>query len=213
MFEISLRSSQVLIHLDSERVLGPACQTVAVIKYLLPFFGELYRIRDEVEVQLRRAPWFSIPQVLFVCFSITQLVSDFIDKRLILLLFWGLICFVCFIQLGDLNGPQVRDTLGTKLSFMLHIIQALKLKVIESLLIETKIEYFYFKFKCLYKHDASGLCWFIIYMIWRVPWWLQQNPFHYISLWEKNAAHNSFLSYAITLLMLFSVMILGNAIS
>lgn len=56
MFEISLRSSQVLIHLDSERVLGPACQPVAVIKYLLPFFGGLYRIRDEVEVQLRRAP-------------------------------------------------------------------------------------------------------------------------------------------------------------
>lgn len=38
------------------------------------------------------------------------------------------------MQLGDLNGPQVRDTLGKKLSFMLHIIQTLKLKVIESLL-------------------------------------------------------------------------------
>lgn len=48
--------------------------------------------------------------------------------------FLGLICFVCFMQRGDLNGPQVRDTLGIKLSFMLHIIQTLKLKVIESLL-------------------------------------------------------------------------------
>lgn len=67
------------------------------------------------------------------------------------------------MQPGDLNGPQVRDTLGTKLSFMLHIIQTLKLKVIESLLIETKMEYFYFKFKCLYKHNASGLC--LIYHI------------------------------------------------
>lgn len=38
------------------------------------------------------------------------------------------------MQPGDLNGPQVRDTLGTKLSFMLPIIQTLKLKVIESLL-------------------------------------------------------------------------------
>lgn len=77
--------------------------------------------------------------------------------------FFWLNLFCLLMQPGDLNGPQVRDTLGTKLSFMLHIIQTLKLKVIESLLIETKMEYFYFKFKCLYKHDASGLC--LIYHI------------------------------------------------
>lgn len=133
MFEISLCSSLALIHLDSERVLRPACQIVAVIKYFLPFCGELYRIREKVEVQPMRASWCFIPQVLFAHFSISQFVTDFTDKRLILLLF-GLICFVCFMQLGDLNGPQVRDTLGTKLSFMLYIIPTLKLKVIESLL-------------------------------------------------------------------------------
>lgn len=55
------------------------------------------------------------------------------------------------------------------LSFMQHIILTVKLAVIESLFITTKIEYFYFTFKCLYKHDASGFCGFIIYMICAMP--------------------------------------------
>lgn len=48
-FEISLCSSLALIHLSSARVLRPACQTVAAIKYFLLFCGELYRIREKVE--------------------------------------------------------------------------------------------------------------------------------------------------------------------
>lgn len=95
MFEISLCSTLALIHLDSERVLAPAYQIVAVIKYFLPFCEELYRIREKEEVQLTRASWCFIAQVLFVCFSISQFVLDFTDKRLILLLFWhNLFCLL-----------------------------------------------------------------------------------------------------------------------
>lgn len=54
MFEISLCSALALIHLDSERVLRPAYQIVAVIKYFLPFREELYRIREKEEAQLTR---------------------------------------------------------------------------------------------------------------------------------------------------------------
>lgn len=68
MFEISLCSSLTLIHLDGERVLRTACQIVAVIKYLLRFCGELYRIREKVEVQLMRASGCFTPQVLFCVF-------------------------------------------------------------------------------------------------------------------------------------------------
>lgn len=53
-FEISLCSTLALIHLDSERVLRPAYQIVAVIKYFLPFREELYRIREKEEAQLTR---------------------------------------------------------------------------------------------------------------------------------------------------------------
>lgn len=95
MSEISLCSSLTLIHLDGERVLRTACQMVAVIKYLLHFCGELHRLREKVEVQLMRASGCFIPQVLFVCFSISQFVSDFADKRLFLLLFWlNLFCLL-----------------------------------------------------------------------------------------------------------------------